>query len=205
MARKIDSELVKKLYIKYLRKTKRGYETQWKFVEADYEKATGQVFKRTSLRNHVRDIDPEQAYREYHADKKHEKSVNTDNDKISVVTPKSELRNRVVENMKSLGVYRKEFEDVINIYVNMLHRLKHLYKEFEESGYEVEVEYTNKAGATNYRKTPLYLSIEKLENDIITYSDRLCLNPRAIENITKDEGTNSKLDEALMRIGERYS
>lgn len=201
MTRRIDKKIAQELYIKYLHETKKGFKTQWNIVEEEYHQRTGEWFSRHSLKNHVKDIDPEEAYKKR---KEKESNIPMPTD-YEIKTSKSELKAKVIENMTSLGVFREEYEDIINIYVNMLHRLNHLYKEFEASGYEVETEYTNKAGATNQRKTPLYLSIEKLENDIVTYSDRLCLNPKAIGNITSSQEPSSKLDQVMAKIGDRYS
>lgn len=201
MSRRIDKELIRELYVKHITKTKNSYRAQWNMIEEDYRKSTGEWFSRDSLKNHVRDINPEEAYKKRIEEEKN----NPKPDSITEATLKKELRANVITNMQSLGTYRPEFEDIIEIYVNMLHRLKMLYKDFEESGYEVETEYTNKAGATNLRKTPLYLSIEKLENDIVTYSDRLCLNPKAVGNIVANNEPTSKLDQVMAKIGDRYS
>ena len=170
-------------------------------VEEEYAKLTGQWFSRDSLKNHIKDLDAETEYKKRIG----QESSNPEPTETEAKTLKSELKEKVISNMTSLGVYREEYEDIIDIYVNMLHRLKMLYEEFEASGYEVETEYTNKAGATNQRKTPLYLSIEKLENDIVTYSDRLCLNPKAVGNIVASNEPTSKLDQVMAKIGDRYS
>lgn len=201
MSRRIDKKIVKELYVKYLQETKRGFQTQWNMVEEEYEKLTGQWFSRDSLKNHIKDLDAEVEYKK----RVEQELSNPEPTETETKTIKSELKEKVISNMTSLGVYREEYEDIIDIYVNMLHRLKMLYEEFEASGYEVETEYTNKAGATNQRKTPLYLSIEKLENDIVTYSDRLCLNPKAVGNIVASNEPTSKLDQVMAKIGDRYS
>ncbi len=81
----------------------------------------------------------------------------------------------------------------------MLHQY-HLFEiQFEESGYQVEEEYTNKAGATNMRKVPLYTAMESLRKDIVSYSDRLCLNPKTLnfDPPKKTENQGSPLDQFL--------
>ena len=88
--------------------------------------------------------------------------------------------------MKNLGIYRKEYDDVISIYAGMLFQYEKFEQQFEENGCELVEEYTNKAGATNLRKTPLYTAMESLRKDIAVYSDRLQLNPKSTKELVTD-------------------
>ena len=58
-------------------------------------------------------------------------------------------------------------------------------RKFEESGYQITEEYTNKAGATNDRKTPIYSAMEALRKDLAAYSTILCVNPKQFNNLKK--------------------
>lgn len=98
---------------------------------------------------------------------------------------KEEIRNNVVANMKHLGVYRDDFEDTIDVYVDMLIQYEAFRDQFNSTGFKITDQYTNKAGATNERKTPVYTALESLRKDIAKYSDLLCLNPRAYERVKK--------------------
>ncbi len=102
--------------------------------------------------------------------------------------------------MKELGIYRKEYRTTIDIFVDMVHQYEVFTEEFEKQGYKVQEEYTNKAGATNMRKTPIYSAMEKLRMDISTYSNLLCLNPKSLENVTAEKQNKSKLAEALNKL-----
>lgn len=97
------------------------------------------------------------------------------------------MKNRVVDNMKHLGVYRDDFEHTIDIYVGMLSQYQAFEQQFELSGYQITGEYTNKAGATNERKTPIYSAMESLRKDLGTYSNLLCINPKSFESVKKPE------------------
>lgn len=111
---------------------------------------------------------------------------------------KSQFRSTIIREMKNLGTYKKEYNNLIDIYSGMLYQY-HLFElQFEESGFQITEEYTNKAGATNQRKVPLLTAMESLRKDIITYSDRLCLNPKSlfVEPPTKEE-VGSALDQFL--------
>ncbi|GKV69845.1 hypothetical protein NCCP2716_23430 [Sporosarcina sp. NCCP-2716] len=100
---------------------------------------------------------------------------------------RKQLKKSVIDNMKHLGVYRENFDHTIDVYVGMLAQYQAFEKQFEESGYQITVEYTNKAGATNDRKTPTYSAMESLRKDLATYSNLLCINPKAFESIKKRE------------------
>lgn len=112
----------------------------------------------------------------------------------------------MVANMKHLGVYRDNFEQTIDIYVGMLAQYQAFEDQFEESGYQLTVAYTNKAGATNDRKTMEYSAMESLRKDLATYSNLLCINPKAFESVKRrevpirkkeSEKPKSKLEQAL--------
>ncbi|MGG4312527.1 P27 family phage terminase small subunit [Bacillus anthracis] len=100
---------------------------------------------------------------------------------------REKLKENVIANMKHLGVYRDDFEHTIDIYVGMLAQYKAFERQFEESGFKITDSYTNKAGATNERKTPIYTAMEALRKDLANYSNLLCLNPKSYERIKKPE------------------
>ena len=102
--------------------------------------------------------------------------------------------------MKSLGVYKPEYKKMIKIFSGMIHQYEVFEEQFEKSGYKITEEYTNKAGATNMRKVPLYTAMESLRKDIAAYSDRLCLNPKSLENITLEKEGKSKLADILSKL-----
>lgn len=103
------------------------------------------------------------------------------------------IEKEVIEQMEKLGVYRSEFNQVIKIFVGMVFQYNQFEQMFEESGQKITEDYTNKAGATNERKVPLYTAMESLRKDILSYSNRLCLNPKSLENITVNKTNKSTL------------
>lgn len=110
------------------------------------------------------------------------------------------IRNQIVKNMKDLGVYKSQYRNTIDVFADMVHQYEIFTKQFEEQGYSVEEEYTNKAGATNMRKTPIYSAMEKIRMDISTYSNLLCLNPKALESVTAESNNKSKLASVLSKL-----
>ncbi|NMA65327.1 MAG: P27 family phage terminase small subunit [Clostridiaceae bacterium] len=104
--------------------------------------------------------------------------------------------------MKSLGTYKSEYRKMIKIFAGMLNQYEIFEEKFEASGCKIEEEYTNKAGATNMRKVPLYTAMESLRKDIAAYSDRLCLNPKSLESIKIEKEGKSTLASVLSNLEE---
>lgn len=114
-----------------------------------------------------------------------------------LIYTKQKIKNTVVKNMKNIGTYKEEYNQLIDIYSGMLYQYQIFEKEFEESGYKIVEEYTNKAGATNDRKVPLLTAMESLRKDIINYSDRLKLNPKVMDIEPPKQADTSVLTQFL--------
>lgn len=106
------------------------------------------------------------------------------------------IKKRTIEDMKSLGVYRKEYRDIIDVYADVYHDYLLARKDFEDSGREYETQ----TAAGNPKKSAIVDSIEKLRKDLITYSDRLCLSHKSLETVTAEKKTQSKLDNVLSSL-----
>nr|DAR96164.1 MAG TPA: terminase small subunit [Caudoviricetes sp.] len=104
------------------------------------------------------------------------------------------LEKATIKQLKSLGTYRKEFDPLIKIYAGLLFQYTKYEKEHAERDYEVAEIYVNKAGAENYRKIPLVNVMETLRRDILTYSDRLMLNPKSLGEIIAQDSDSSIID-----------
>lgn len=106
---------------------------------------------------------------------------------------KDTLKKNTIRDMKSLGVYKDEYNPLIDVYSDLLSQYIRANKEFEEGGYQYETE--TAAGGT--KKSAIVATLEVLRKDLITYSDRLCLSPKAIQSITPDKPKQSKLAQML--------
>lgn len=118
--------------------------------------------------------------------------------KITIRTNK--IRNETIEKMRSLGVYREEFTIPIQRYADMRIQYDILSETWRETGCKVTEKYTNKAGATNIRKAPLYLSMENLRRELIEMENLFGLTPKGLKAIkTKglEQGKESALGKAL--------
>ena len=116
----------------------------------------------------------------------------------SLPPKQADIFAETVERMKSLGVYRKEFDGQIEIYAQLCEQYVLLTERFEESGFEVETE-TQTGGK---KKHPIVATLEGLRKDILSYSDRLCLNPKSFESLGLEPPKRDFLAEALKELGE---
>lgn len=87
--------------------------------------------------------------------------------------------------MKQLGTYKKEFDLTINTLAKMLHDYDTAEQAFIDSGGELIIEHTNKAGATNIVKNPYYLIIENLRVSMLQYMRELGLTPTGLKKINE--------------------
>lgn len=110
---------------------------------------------------------------------------------------KKTLISKVTRDMKALGIYKKQYDDLINIYADLYMQYQYALKEFEDSGYQYETE--TAAGGT--KKSAIVATLETLRKDILAYSDRLCLNPKSLETVTAETGKKSTLAKVLSELG----
>ena len=109
---------------------------------------------------------------------------------------KSIYKNKIIEDMKSLGTYKAEFEQMVDIYADLLVQYRDTLQQCRHDKEEHD-EYMLETG----RKPPMILIMENLRKDIITYSDRLVLTPKSIQGLVSDERPKSKLEEMLSNFG----
>ena len=115
------------------------------------------------------------------------------------------LFNKTVENMRVLGTFRKEFEAPVRRYAELAIQYEILSDKWYEDGCKITEKYTNKNGATNLRKTALYMAMENLRKELIDMENTFGLTPKGLRQIkTKglEEKKTSALDAALERMSE---
>lgn len=84
------------------------------------------------------------------------------------------IKKRTIQYMKELGTYKVQYNQVIEVFADMLYQYNILSKKFEEMDFETIVK-TERSGG---KKSPILTTIENLRKDIGTYSDRLMLNAK---------------------------
>lgn len=110
----------------------------------------------------------------------------------------TKIYKETVANMEKVGTYRNEFITTIRRYAELRIQYEILNDMWYEEGCVIAEEYTNKAGATNVRKTALYLSIENLRKELMEMENILGLTPKGLKAI-KTKGLEAKKESALDR------
>lgn len=94
------------------------------------------------------------------------------------------FEKNTIDAMKSLGVYRSEYSQIIKIYSRLLEQYERLKSELRPEDYIL--------------RTEGVITLEHLRTDIIKYSDALCLNPKTFgKTKIKEPMKKSKLEAAL--------
>ena len=91
---------------------------------------------------------------------------------------RSKIKTETVNHMQELGTYREQYEQIIDVYVDMLYQYQCMSAQFEAEGFSASVE-TERSGG---KKNPVLVCLENLRKDTGSYSDRLKLNAKAYEN-----------------------
>ena len=114
---------------------------------------------------------------------------------------KAEMRykKQIINKMKQVGTYNTSFMYTINTLAKVLADYEKTTNLYERTGGQIIVKHTNKSGATNIVKNPLYQAIEKQRDDIIAYSRELGLTPAGLKRI-QDKDNTSKKESRLDRV-----
>ena len=111
----------------------------------------------------------------------------------------NKLCTKTIENMRSLGTYRPEFETSVRRYAELRVQYDILNDQWYESGCAITEDYTNKAGATNQRKTALYLTLEKIRKELIELENLFGLTPKGLKSI-KSKGLEERKQSVLEKV-----
>lgn len=109
------------------------------------------------------------------------------------------IRNQTIENMRKLGTFRPEFEVTVQRYAEMRVQYEVLSEKWYDSGCEITEEYINKAGASNQRKTALYMSMETLRKELTEMENLFGLTPKGLRGI-RAKGLEEKKESALAKL-----
>lgn len=104
------------------------------------------------------------------------------------------FKNQTIREMKSLGVYKQEFDTIIGIYSGLLEQYTKLNKKYLDSNMDFEVD-TMQGGT---KKAPIVATLEVLRKDILNYACQLGLTVKGLDSIeVEKEKAKSKLEQAL--------
>jgi hypothetical protein len=110
----------------------------------------------------------------------------------------SEIFETTINDMKKLGTYKEEFSPIITRYAEMRFEFEILMQRWYAKGCKITENYTNKSGATNERKTALYLAIENLRRELTELENIFGLTPAGLKKIDK-KGLGHKKESSLAK------
>lgn len=103
---------------------------------------------------------------------------------------KDTIKAQTVREMKSMGTYRSEYDALIDVYAGLREQYERLLMEYSDGK---SYKYATLTADGGEKKSPLSLTLESLRKDILAYSDRLMLNPKARADSGKKPEKKSKL------------
>lgn len=110
----------------------------------------------------------------------------------SKMSPESKAR----ACMKSLGIYKPEFEPIIKTYGELKDQYDELTRRFIGSDYKFE-----EPTAAGMKKAPIVTTLESLRKDILSYAAQLGLTPQGLLKVQEDafmaKKKSSGLEKAL--------
>ena len=109
---------------------------------------------------------------------------------------KETVKRATIVDMKKLGIYKPEYNRLIDVYSELIEQYRIITQKYIDSNYKFQ----ESTAAGDYKKAPIVATLEALRKDILTYSDRLCLNPKALETITIGKSKKSKLAQVLSEL-----
>lgn len=119
---------------------------------------------------------------------------------------KQEWKDKVIDNCKSIGTYKDEFETIYDMLADTLVQIDATKKAFEESDEGVVIRHANNRGNVNWEQNPILRLQNELRRDALTYLRDCGLTAAALKKIN-DESLNelrkktSPLAEALAKLG----
>lgn len=108
-------------------------------------------------------------------------------------TTKETIAKNTRRDMETLGIYKPEYDPLIDVYADLFSQYLFFMKEFESTGFQYETETANGGS----KKSAIVSTIETLRKDLLAYSDRLCLNPKSLNLEPPKEKEGSPLDRFL--------
>ena len=95
-------------------------------------------------------------------------------------------KSLVIRQMTGIGIYRKEFDSVIDEASKLFEQRDSAYKQFLDNGAEMLVEKVSDRGAVNLVKNPLLSIWEDLNKDALAYWRDLGLTPAGLKRIDEE-------------------
>lgn len=109
-------------------------------------------------------------------------------------------KRKIKAASRKAGTYKPYFDSVIDTLAGIMELRDKAQDQFEISGGQTLIQYTNKAGATNMIKNPALIVIMDCNAQALAYWRDLGLTPAGLKRINEEglkESNKSTLDAAL--------
>lgn len=109
-------------------------------------------------------------------------------------------KRKIKAASRKAGTYKPYFDSVIDTLAGIMELRDKAQDQFEISGGQTLIQYTNKAGATNMIKNPALIVIMDCNAQALAYWRDLGLTPAGLKRINEEglkESNKSALDAAL--------
>lgn len=87
----------------------------------------------------------------------------------------------IADQMRALGVYKPEFDEVIRRYRKVADEYAKIYSEYKKKSYPFVV-----VGPQGAKKSPVFQVLESLRRDMLAMEDALGLTPRGLTKLQEE-------------------
>lgn len=101
-------------------------------------------------------------------------------------------KKKIIKACEEAGTYRPQFNFVIETLSDMMEKRDEALQFYEDSSGEPIIEYTNKAGATNFTKNPALKIVDDLNKTALQYWRDLGLTPAGLKRIDEELMSSNK-------------
>ena len=116
---------------------------------------------------------------------------------------RDQWKRKIKAASRKAGTYKPYFESVIDTLAGIMELRDKAQEQFEASGGQTIVRYTNKAGATNPAKNPALIVIMDCNAQALAYWRDLGLTPAGLKRINEEglkEAKATGLESALLSL-----
>lgn len=111
----------------------------------------------------------------------------------------TDRERKVRAAMKALGVYRSQFDPMIEVYCQLRDEYDELTRRYKESEYAYA-----EATDTGSKKAPIVTTLESLRKDLLAYAAQLGLTAAGLKKLKDDAMAGSKKKSALETALEQF-
>lgn len=106
---------------------------------------------------------------------------------------KEDWKKEIKRACEEAETYKPFFDNVIDTLASILEKRDKAQEQFEITGGNPTITYTNKAKETNIIKNPVLVVVNELNRDALAYWKELCLTPSALKKVNEEALKDKKV------------